>query len=573
MDYINSIKKWILEAGQNLGWQLIEEEIKIEHPADAKFGDLSTNIAMIMAKKEKKNPMELAKTIKEELEITINPINFIHKVEIAGAGFINFYLSEEFLIKQAEKLNYQIELKNEIGKKENGKTVVIDYSAPNIAKPFGIGHLRSTNIGQAIYNLYKFLGWNTIGDNHIGDWGTQYGKLVAAIKMWGEKKLDDMTVEDLEKLYVRFHREAENNEKLNDEGREWFSKLEKGDKEAREIWQKCTEISFREFDKVYNLLGVKIDYVHGEAFYQNMLSEVTSEIINKGITKESEGAKIIEFPNMPPAMLLKSNGTTTYFTRDMATIKYRMEEWKPELIIYEVGVDQDLHFRQVFAAAEMMGWKPKEGFVHVAHGLIRWKSGKFSTRKGDTIHLADVIDKAIEKATEIANKSLIGKDLPEEEKEEMIKAVAIGAIKFNDLSSDPRKDVIFDWDQVMSLEGDSGPYLQYTYARCMSVLRKSKIKEQKNIDLVPESFNDEEKALLKEFYKFEEKIIEAANRFSPAVLAEYLLNVSRKYNEFYGKHRIIDQKEEDFRIFLSKTTSSVLEMGLDILGIKTIERM
>jgi len=575
IEVVNKIRQLIDESITNLGYK--KEDINVDHPVDSNFGDYSTNIAMVLGKKEKQSPRDVAQKIVSELKKNIDR-EIIEEVQVAGAGFINIYLKKEWLIKEAEVVNYEIEFKNKLLKYGQGKTVVIDYSAPNIAKPFGIGHLRSTNIGQSIYNIYKILGWKTIGDNHIGDWGTQFGKLIVAIKKWGcaKQNLEDLTIEDLENLYVKFHKEAEKDDKLVDEGREWFSKLENGDKEAREIWQKCVDISFREFDKVYNLLGVKIDFVHGESFYLEMLADTTNQIIKKGISKDSEGAKIIEFENMPPAMLQKSNGATTYFTRDMATIKYRINEWNPNLIIYEVGVDQELHFRQVFKSAEMMGWFPKDGFVHVAHGLLRWKNGKFSTRRGDTIHLSDVIEKAIEKAGEIANKSLIGKDLPKEEKEEMIKEVAIGAIKFNDLSSDPKKDVIFDWDRVMSLEGDSGPYLQYTYARAQSVLRKTKVVEQKNVDYneaVAALKSPEEIALLKEFYKFEEKIIEASERFSPAVIAEYLLLVARKYNEFYGKYRIIDQPEEIYRIFLTKVTANIMATGLKILGIKPIERM
>lgn len=569
MRIIDEFKKIIVEAGQKLELPIIEEEIKIEHPADFDFGDYSTNIAMVLAKSEKKNPRQLA----EEIKNNILNDDFIEKIEVAGAGFINFYLKPEFLIRKAESINYEDEFRNELNENGSGKTMVIDYSAPNIAKPFGIGHLRSTNIGQALYNIYKILGWNCIGDNHIGDWGTQYGKLVAAIKKWNKKDLNKLTIEDLEKLYVKFHKEAETDEKLIDEGRRWFAKLENGDKEAREIWQKCIDISLIEFDKVYSLLGVKIDFVHGESFYEDKLEEITREIIDKGITKKSEGAIIVEFENMPPAMLQKSNGTTTYFTRDMATIKYRLDNWKPDLIIYEVGADQQLHFKQVFKTAEMMGWVPESGMVHVAHGLIRWTTGKFSTRKGDTIHLSEVIDKAMGKAREVAKKSSVAKDLTSSEKEEMIESVAIGAIKFNDLSSDPKKDVIFDWDQIMSLDGDSGPYLQYTYARCKSVLNKTEIREQKNIDQIPIKINDEEMALVREFYRFEEKIIEASERFSPSVVAEYLLGVARKYNEFYAKNRIINQEEETFRIFLTKTTASVLHTGLGLLGIKTIEKM
>ncbi|MDD3002986.1 MAG: arginine--tRNA ligase [Candidatus Shapirobacteria bacterium] len=559
MKIAEEIKKIILESCSDLKLSVVEEEIKIEHPADVSFGDYSTNIAMILAKQEKINPKELAQKIVN----SIDKSDFVEKVGVAGAGFINFYLKSEFLIKEAEKINYESIFKNELSENGKGKTMVIDYSAPNIAKPFGIGHLRSTNIGQAIYNIYKILGWNCVGDNHIGDWGTQYGKLVAAIKKWNKKDLNDLTIDDLEKLYVKFHKEAETDKKLIDEGRDWFAKLEKGDKEAKEIWQKCIDISMVEFEKVYELLGVNIDFVHGESFYEEKLEEVTKEIIDKGITKKSEGAIIIEFDDTPPAMLQKSNGTTTYFTRDMATIRYRMENWKPNLIIYEVGADQQLHFKQVFKTAEMMGWMPDKRMVHIANGLIRWTTGEFSTRKGDKIHLSDVIDKAMERAKEMAPENDI----------ETIEAVAIGAIKFNDLSSDPRKDVIFDWDQIMSLDGDSGPYLQYTYARCKSVLDKTKIKEQKNINEIPENINDDEMALIKEFYRFEEKIMEASERFSPSVIAEYLLGVARKYNEFYAKNRIIDQKEEVFRVFLTRVTVSILKTGLNLLGIKTVERM
>ncbi|HNZ84429.1 MAG TPA: arginine--tRNA ligase [bacterium] len=562
------------------------KEVKIEHPNDNQFGDYSTNIALIMAKKLKQNPRKLAEEMQGQINdyVLKNKIDLIEKVEMAGAGFINFYLNPSYLIEEAEIINYDIEFRRKLAQNFEGKTMVIDYSAPNIAKPFGIGHLRSTNIGQSIYNIYKILGWRCIGDNHIGDWGTQYGKLMAAIVhamnndsrfIIGESKLnlDKITIDDLENLYVKFHKEAEKDENLAEEGRQWFAKLEQGDKEAKKIWQKCVDISLREFERVYQMLGVKIDFVHGESFYQDMISGVTKEIEGKKITKKSQGAVIVELKGMPPAMLEKSNGTTTYFARDMAAIKYRKEKWNPDLIIYEVGSDQQLHFRQVFAAAELMGWFNQDQLVHVAHGLIRWPTGKFSTRKGDTIHLSTVMEKAMAEAKKIADKSEVDKKLTATEKEEMIKTVAIGAVKFSDLVSDPKKDIIFDWDKVMSLEGDSGPYLQYTYARCKSVLNKTKIKEQKNISRVSGKINNEEMSLVKEFYKFEEKIIEAAERFSPSVVAEYILGIARKYNEFYAKNWIINQKEEVFRVFLTRTAASIIETGLDLLGIETVEKM
>ena len=559
------LKEMIAKASGEKG------EINLEHPADKNFGDYSTNIAMLLAKKEGENPREVATEMVHKIKNEANDL--IENVDIAGPGFINFFLKKEFLKKEAEIVNFEIEFKKRLSEYGKGQTVIIDYSAPNIAKPFGIGHLRSTNIGQALYNIYKILGWKTIGDNHLGDWGTQFGKLIYALKRWANKPVEEMSIEDLEKLYVRFHSEAKLDEKLDDEGRAWFAKLENGDPEAREIWTKCIEISKKEFDRVYELLDVKIDYALGESFYLDKMNAVIEEMDKMGIIKESQGARIVEFEKMPPVIVQKSNRTTTYLTRDLATIKYRLDTWKADLVIYEVGVDQELYFRQLFEIAKMLGWLPSQGFKHIGHGLIRWKTGKFSTRQGDTIHLADVIENATEKAIAIAEHTAVAKDLSATEREEMIKAVAIGAIKFNDLSQDPKKDIIFDWDQIMSLEGDSGPYLQYAYARCQSVLSKSKIKEQKDIESVPEILSPEEEKMLRIFYLFEEKIIDAAISFNPSIIATYLLEVARTYNEFYAKNKIIGDKNEIFRIFLTKSTTSVIHMGLQLLGIKTLERM
>jgi len=512
-----------------------------EHPVFEKFGDYAVR--------------------------TGKPIDNLSKSEIVKktefvAGFLNIRIKDKYLIESALEIGSKDWLKN-LSKVGSGKSMVIDYSAPNIAKPFGIGHLRSTNIGQAIYNIYQTLGWKCIGDNHLGDWGTQFGKLIVAIKKWGGKEIGKMTISDLENLYVRFHNETENNEGLIEEARDWFLKLENGDEEARDIWKKCVEVSMREFNRVYEMLGVKIDYTLGESFYQDKMPEVIKMMEERGLVKESQGAKIVEFSNMPPAMVTKSNGATTYFTRDMATVKYRIETWNPDLIIYEIGADQELHCRQIFETAKLMGYKAK--FYNVAHGLIRWKDGKFSTRKGSTIHLMDVIDKAIEEAKKIAPTN----------SEDKLKAVAIGAIKFNDLATDPKKDIIFDWEKVMSMDGNSGPYLQYTYARCKSVLNKSSIFNlQSSIENIEfEILNDEEMALLRYFYQYEEKIMEAAERFSPAVLAEYLINLARRYNEFYGKWRIVGEEEENQRVWLTERTAIILKHGLTILGIETPEKM
>ena len=519
-------------------------EAKLEHPAIEKFGDFAVRTG---------KPIE-----------NLSKSDLIEKTEFV-AGFVNIWLKKNFLVEEAlgiESKEWQDNLAN-VGK---DKTMVIDYSAPNIAKPFGIGHLRSTNIGQAIYNIYQTLGWKCIGDNHLGDWGTQFGKLIVAIKKWGPSttlRIKDLSIENLEKLYVKFHSESEKDESLVEEARDWFLKLENGDEEAVSIWKKCIEVSMREFDKVYEMLGVKIDQTLGESFYLDKMPEVIKLMEEKGLIKESQGAKIVEFSNMPPAMVTKSNGATTYFTRDVATVKYRVDTWNPDLIIYEIGADQELHCRQIFETARLIGYKSQ--FYHVAHGLIRWKDGKFSTRKGSTIHLMEVIDKALEEARKIAP----------DNSEDKLKAVAIGAIKFNDLATDPKKDIIFDWEKVMSMDGNSGPYLQYTYARCKSVLSKSTIYSLQSTikDNELMNINEEETALLRYFYQYEEKIIEASERFSPAVLAEYLINLARKYNEFYGKWRIVDEKEENQRAWLTERTAVILKHGLTILGIEVLEKM
>lgn len=533
----DKIVNWLAENGV---------EGKLEHPLFENFGDFAVRTG---------KPID-----------DLSKIDLVEKTEFVS-GFTNIWLDKDILIKEAKIIESE-QWRKKIAEVGKAKTVVIDYSAPNIAKPFGVGHLRSTNIGQAIYNIYQILGWKCIGDNHIGDWGTQFGKLIVAIKKWGKKDEENMSVEDLENLYVRFHRETENDENLNEEARDWFMKLENGDREAIRIWKVCIKVSMREFDEVYKTLGVKIDQTLGESFYQDKMPAVIEMMERKGLVKESQGAKIIEFANMPPAMVIKSNGTTTYFTRDMATVKYRIETWNPDLIIYEIGADQDLHCRQIFETAKLLGYDTK--FHHVAHGLIRWKDGKFSTRRGSTIHLTEVIDKAIEEAKKIAPENSTDK----------LKAVAIGAIKFNDLAADPKKDIIFDWEKMMSMDGNSGPYLQYTYARCSSVLEKSKtlpafghlpLTGQDNFKL--ETFNDDEMALLRYFYQYEEKLIEAAERFSPAVLGEYLINLARKYNEFYGKWRIIGEKEEKQRLFLTERTAVIIKSGLKLLGIEVLEKM
>jgi len=561
-------------------------EVPVEFPEEKTYGDYASSIALQLAKIAKKEPIEIADVIKTEIG-GINKIKkekIFEKIEVAPPGFINFFLSKEYLI---EKLRQVLKEKEKYGSGQvgKGKTLVIDYSAPNIAKPFGVGHLRSTIIGQALYNIYKFLGWKCIGDNHLGDWGTQYGKLIYQIKKEKLKNksqkeklriLKTLTIEELEKLYVKFHKEVEMEPELEEEARRWFKKLEKGDKEAREIWQACKKISLKEFDRIYKLLGVKFDYWLGESFYKNKTKEVIEEAVKKRVVRKSEGALIVEFPKnmLPPAIILKSDGTTTYFTRDLATIKYRLKRWKPDLIVYEVGADQTLYFKQLFQTVELLGWARKEKFFHVAHGLVRWSHGKFSTRKGETIHLEEVLKEAIKRAKKIIEKSETGRDLSEQEKEKVAKIVGIGAIKYNDLSQHYSKDIIFDWDKILNLKGNSGPYLQYTFARCQSVLRKAgKVNLKKKIC---KDFNQEELEILRQISKFPEIIEESAQKFSPNLICNFIFDLAKNYNLFYDLHPIIKAENKEkkiFRLQLTLAVGQILKNALSLLGIEAPERM
>ena len=567
-------------------------EIRAEHPEEKSHGDYSTNIAMVIAQIIKKDPTEIGENIRFQLLGTKSEL--FEKIEVAKPGFINFFLPKEFFIEEIKRI---IKEKDRYGsgRAGNGKTVVIDYSSPNIAKPFGIGHLRSTIIGQAIYNIYKFLGWQCVGDNHLGDWGTQFGKLIVAIKKWGGKKNKDFSIGNLERLYVKFHREAEKNSELEKEGRVWFKKLEQGDREAKKVWKLCVDVSLKEFDKIYKLLGIKIDYALGESFYQGMLKEIIKEAIKKEIASKSEGALIIKYPKdkLPPAMLLKSDGATTYLTRDLATIKYRMSHWKPGLIIYEVGVDQALHFQQLFLATELLGWIKKEKFFHVAHGLIRFKYGKFSTRKGITVHLEGVLRGAIERARKIidrasegsegeeesetlfAKKSETGRGLSVKEKKEIAQTVGIGAVKYNDLSQHYSKDIIFDWNKILNLKGNSAPFLQYTFVRCQSVLEKARLKiDSRKIKII--NFNLEEENILRTIYKFPEVVKEAAEKFSPNLICNFTFDLAQKYNLFYDLHPIIKAETEELKIFrlaITLAVAQVLKNSLSLLGISLPQKM
>ncbi len=516
----------------------------------------------------KKDKAQDAGEIKKCLEIDKEIAALVSKIEVKGM-FVNFFLSPELLGRELHRILGE---KNQYGSSEEGKgeTIVVDYSGPNVAKRFSVGHLRSSVIGQALYNLYAFLGYKVIGDNHLGDWGTQFGIIIAQIV---RKDLDakKLTVEDLEQLYVEFNKEMIENPALREEAKSWFKKLEDGDTRARSIWQIVVATSMKEFEKIYDLLDIHIDHAYGESFYEDKMPAVIKELEKKGLITDSQGARVVEVgENMPSAIIIKSDGTTTYFLRDLATTQFRLNEWHPERIVYEVGSDQILHFRQLFAAEHLLGWDKGVEFKHVAHGLIRFKEGKMSTRKGQTIKLEDVLNEAIKRAREIIDLSETARGLSEKEKEEVAKAVGIGAVKYFDLSHNPASDILFEWEKLFQLEGNSAPYLQYTNARIQSLLKKGGTADSQ---VTEETVEEAEAALLRAMIHFPDAVKASADQYAPNLLCNFLFELAQGYNNFYSKCRVLGSERETFRLQLSKAVGSVIQSGLSLLGIKAPERM
>ncbi|MFA6251069.1 MAG: arginine--tRNA ligase [Candidatus Paceibacterota bacterium] len=556
------IEKIIQKVLKNL--DINEVDFSVEHPDDNKNGDYSTNVAMVCAKSLKINLKELAEKIKNELEKNLP--KEIKKVEIAGPGFINFYLLGEFFAESIKEILKEKEDfgKNKIGK---GKKILVEYSSPNIAKPFTIGHLRSTIIGDSVSKILEFSDYKVIRDNHLGDWGTQFGKMIVAIKKWGNLDAlenDPSPIKTLVDLYVKFHDEAEKNPELEDEGREWFSRLEKKDSEAVAIWQKCISYSMKEFHRIYERLDINdFDTINGESFYENKMGEVLEDIKNKNLGKESEGAFLIFFPDetkLNPLMITKKDGSSLYALRDLTTDKWRKKEYGDDIkIINEVGTEQSEYFKQIFEAEEMLGYFTKEQRIHLAHGLYRFKDGKMSTRKGNVIWLDDIINEAVSRA------STINSDVSEE--------VGIGAIKFNDLKRESKKDIIFDWEEIINLNGDSGPYLQYSYARAKSILEKAKDENIKIETTVPEGWGTTEVEKL--LNRFPEIVMRSAEDFAPQQIANYLINLARSFNTFYGNTKIVDKDDltSPYKLAITEAFSIVIKNGLNLLGIKSPEKM
>jgi len=557
----------------------LESEPSLEHPKNEDFGDYATGVSLTIASELKANSLEIAHQLKESL-IAQLPTDLIDRVEVVSPGFINFWLAPETLVKEVNRIN---KLKGDYGKTDigKGKTVLVDYSSPNIAKPFGVGHLRSTIIGQALYNLYSFAGWKAVGENYLGDWGTQFGKLIYAVLKWGDlqKLARAGRIKELEKLYVKFHQEAEKDPSLEEKAREWFKRLEDGDKEAMGLWKKFREWSIVEFERIYKLLGMKFDKMIGESFFVTQAYQVIKEAKAKGVAIESEGALVIPFPEeakLPPLILLKSDEATTYESRDLAAIKVRKKKYHPDLFLYETGVEQALRFRQLFLAAQMLGYGTANQFVHIGHGLYRLPEGKISTRLGRTVHLEEVLEEAISKARKIVEEKSPSWRTSSQ-KEKVSKAVGIGAVKYNDLSRHYSTEVIFDWGKMLSLEGNSAPYLQYTYARAKSVLRKAKVKKITSItQLLNNSITDAELPLLRFIYRFPEVVEEAVVTYSPNLLCNFLFDLAQRFNRFYDRVPILKAESSEvraLRLGLTAAVAQVIKTGLTLLGIETLEKL
>ncbi|MCK5126747.1 MAG: arginine--tRNA ligase [candidate division Zixibacteria bacterium] len=544
---------------------------KLESPKDAKNGDYAFP-TFILAKPLRNKPPEIAGNILEHLDKT---------VFTQTGPYLNMKISTQDAAE--EVLSNIFSRQNNFGNEilDESKTIVIDFSSPNIAKPFGIGHLRSTAIGNSLYRLFEKLGYNVVGINHLGDWGTQFGKMIAAYKKWGDdEKLKVAPIDHLFDLYVKFHKEAETDQTLESEGREWFKKLEEGNQEAAELWQIFKDYSLQEFQRVYDLLGVHFDYYTGESFYNDKMDGVIERLQKAGLTKESEGALIVDLEEqgMNPCLLKKTDGATLYATRDLAGILYRHGAYKFDKALYVVGMDQQEHFKQVFKVIELLGEDFAKDLIHVSFGFIRFKDQAMSTRKGNIVFLNDVIKTAIEKVTNIIKEK--NPNLPDLEK--TAQQVAVGAIVFADLSVSKHKDVNFDWDEVLNFEGATGPYLQYTHARLSSLVHKYGLDISGDANF---SFynSPEEKALIMQLHKFGQTIRLAAGKYEPNIIAAYLLELAAVFNRFYQRKdndgklvKIISEdnpEETKARMLLVASVRIVMKEGLRLMGIEAPEEM
>lgn len=548
----------------------VEEVISaIEIPPNSDMGDYAYP-CFKLAKVFRKAPPMIAGELVEKIEKK----DFIKEIKTVGA-YINFFTEKSVYVK--EVLESVLTKEADYGKSTegNGKTIVIDYSSPNIAKPFHVGHLRSTVIGNAIYKIYECLGYNCEGVNHLGDWGTQFGKLIVAYKKWGSKEsVEKDGIQELMKIYVKFHDEAEKEPSLDDEARLWFVKMQDGDEEALTLWKWFYDISIKEFERVYEMLGVKFDAYTGESFYNDKMDAVVEELKEKNLLKESEGAMIVDLEEdkMPPCLIIRKDGGTLYATRDITAALYRKKTYNFEKCIYLTALDQNLHFAQWFKVIEKMGYEWSKDLVHVPFGLVSLDTGKLSTRHGNVVLMEELLNQAINETTKIIEEK--NPDLPN--KEEVAKQVGIGAVIFNDLYNNRIKDVVFSWSRMLNFDGETGPYVQYTHARACSLIDKVCGSEEidKNLDF--SLLNDEASVeVCKLIEMYPAKIKDAAAKFEPSIVTRHLVDIAQAFNKFYHDNPIMSSEDEvkKARIALVYAVKTILASGLKLLGINAPKQM
>ena len=539
----------------------------IEVPPNKEMGDFAFP-CFRLAKVFRKAPNMIAADLAESIEAK----DEISKVMPLG-GYVNFFVNKSQLAENV--------IKDVLTKKENyghsdlgqGKAVVIDFSSPNIAKPFHIGHIRTTVIGNALYKIYDSQGYNVVRVNHLGDYGTQFGKLIVAFKLWGSKEaVEANPIPELLKLYIQFHDEAEKKPEMEDEARAWFTKLENGDEEAKALWQWFRDESLKEFARVYDLLDIEFDSYAGESFYSDKMDTVIEQIKEKGLLQESQGTNVVDLEeyNMPPALITKNDGSTLYMTRALAAAIYRKNTYDFDKCIYVVGSQQALHFQQLFKVLELMGFEWSKDLIHVPFGMVALEEGTMSTRKGRVVFLEDVLKQAIEKTKE----TVLSKNPNAKNVDEISKQVGVGAVVFQELSNSRVKDYTFSWERTLSFEGETGPYVQYTHARCCAVLRKAN--EEVTTDINYDLLSDGDAAeVLKVIGSFNKSILSAMRRNEPHIVTRFVLDLAQAFNKFYHDNPILVEDEElrKARLALVAATRQTLENGLGILGMHAPERM
>lgn len=538
--------------------------------SELSHGDYASEIALSLTKRYRTSPFTIAESIAERLKMKLDPT--LYSIEVAIPGFINFRLSDTALLENLseilnEKQNYCSHFI------DDSRVHVVEYSSPNIAKPFTIGHLRSTIIGDSIARILLHCGYRVVRDNHLGDWGTQFGKMMVALKKWGdmEKIKNSMNpVKDLVDLYQRFHKESKQEEKdgnnsLITEARDWFVKLENDDIEARQLWKFCVDLSMIEFKKIYDRLGITFDTYLGESFFEDKMKYIFQDMKEKGIGQESEGALVIFFPAdiLPPLLVRKNDGSTLYATRDLATDLYRIKRYGGDVVIInEVGKEQTQYFQQIYMAEEMLGYFEKGQRIHIKHGLYRFPEGKMSTREGNVIWLEKVLDEAVEKALELCNDDRTSAEI-----------IAMGAIKFNDLVRDPESDINFSWEKILNMKGDSGPYIQYTAVRIASLMQKAFKQDMRvPVTLLFLPVNNNDREVLRVLEGFSESLENARRNYTTGPIATYLIKLCREYNKYYTMVNIVGEKNVT-GLAISMSVREVLELGLNLLGIKIPEKM